>query len=257
MTDHNTNPRSVWKAPSRSRTSLARWAFLLLVIVAVGGEMFWTSRGQHEPSTQQPDAATSPAQPSLEASAAKEVPTARKAYGPDGAWVLGCMDIQTYRLHAPNYTASHRPEVIRAINKGVCIDLNDRASLVEEHFYHVQKRDGEFVCVLPASKDVNFHNGCFWTLRSNLQHIGQPALSDAQFGRVTELYAQQSNLEETALQYETKAFAAAKEARIAVDPASRKRLQEEADRLQSTAKDYRARAEKVGRDILNAGGSQR
>jgi hypothetical protein len=83
------------------------------------------------------------------------------------------MDIEAYARYAPKYSASDRFEVIRTINRGVCIDLNDRDSLVEENFYQLRKVNGEFACVLSAEKDVNFYNGCFWTLRRILQHIGQ------------------------------------------------------------------------------------
>jgi hypothetical protein len=157
--------------------------------------------------------------------------------------VLACRSIEIFERLALDFTTKTLPPRWRAD----CFDINDRASLVEDNGYHVQKIQGEYVCVQSTE-----HMDCHWTKASALVYLGQgPQLSDEQFAQATQLHLQSKNLDEIASEYSSQGRKVAKEAEIAADPATRARLLAERDRLDKLRQDHRRQGDELWEQARN------
>ena len=164
------------------------------------------------------------------ASAETDVP-GRRPHGSEGAYVLACRSPEVFEERALEFTRGG------FVNSDDCFQFNDTKFLVEENRYRVQSSNDGYLCIQTVSQSQ-----CYWTRAESLVHLGRvPQLSDSQFAEAARLHAEASN-SSLGLVYTWEAEKAAKEAEIAVDPATRQRSLAERDRLYKLSTEYDGRA---------------
>ena len=165
------------------------------------------------------------------ASAETDVP-GRRPHGSEGAYVLACRSPEVFEERALEFTRGG------FVNSDDCFQINDTKFLVEENRYRVQSSNDGYLCIQTVSQSQ-----CYWTRAESLVHLGRgPQLSDSQFAEAARLHAEASKFARIALNYTWEAEKAAKEAEIAVDPATRQRSLAERDRLYKLSTEYDGRA---------------
>jgi hypothetical protein len=164
------------------------------------------------------------------ASAETDMP-GRRPHSSQGAYVLACRSPEVFEERALWFTRD-------GFVSDDCFQINDTTSLVEENRYRVQSSSDGYLCIQTVSQSQ-----CYWTRAESLVHLGRgPQLSDEQFAEAARLHAEASKFARMGLNYTWEAEKAAKEAEIAVDPATRQRSLAERDRLYKLSTEYDGRA---------------